>query len=362
MGYNTSPLVAVLLTLFNVRLAWWFPNPGRDDWRRASPPVSILYLVEELLGLADETSDYVNVSDGGHFENLGIYELIRRRAKVIIVSDAECDPDLSFGSLGNVIRICETDFGAKIDIDVTSVRKQPDGNNQAHCAVGRITYRNGSIGHLIYLKASLTGDEDVAVAQYHALHPDFPHQTTADQFFTEDQFESYRRLGHHITKLAFRGADLAPATTTGANLVDPAAQLYDLWTSSGFSNDAFVKHAEILDQLWERFRASAELRLLLQELVADRPGARRQDAPTPEEQCACMELAQLMENVFLDLRLDDFWEHPDNRGWAMLFTMWAKSATFQAAWNQIRRTFGIRFEYFCEERLGLDRDRPVVRV
>ena len=356
MGYNTSPLVSVLLTMFNVRLAWWFPNPGRTKWREGSPPISILYLVEEFLGLADETSDYVNVSDGGHFENLGIYELIRRRAKVIIASDAECDPGLTFGSLGNLIRICDTDFGANIDIDVASIRQQDHGQSRAHCAVGRITYSNGSLGYLIYLKASITGGEDVGIEQYRALHPDFPHQTTGDQFFTEDQFESYRRLGHHVAEVAFRHAE------SEVNIVELARKLYDVWTPGGFSNAAFVKHTQRLDRLWDLFRTSAGLAPLFRELMADTLGPRRQGAPTEEELCACLELVQLMEDVFLDLRLDDFWEHPDNRGWAMLFAMWAKSSTFRAAWSGIRRTFGIRFEYFCQQRLGLEADHPVVRV
>ena len=131
--------------------------------------------------------------------------------------------------MGNVIRICETDFGAKIDIDVTSLRKQPNGMSRAHCAVGKINYSNGSIGYLIYLKSSVTGDEEADIEQYRATHPDFPHQSTGDQFFTEDQFESYRRLGYHIAQLAFRDAE------SGANLVDIASKLYDVWTPASAS-------------------------------------------------------------------------------------------------------------------------------
>ena len=132
MGYNTSALVSFLLTMFNVRLGWWFPNPGRKRWSQKRMPVfGFGYLLAELFGVADEKRNYVNVSDGGHFENLAIYELIRRRVRVIIASDGECDPDMQFGSLGNLIRICETDFGAKIDIDVSSIRKQADGKSRA---------------------------------------------------------------------------------------------------------------------------------------------------------------------------------------------------------------------------------------
>lgn len=75
-----------------------------------------------------------------------------------------------------------------------------------------------------------------------------------------------------------------------------------------------------------------------------------------------LQLQQLMEDVFMDLQLDDFWEHPDNRGWAILFMRWARSPRFRTFWAQTHRTFGIRFEYFCEARLGLTRDKPIVRI
>jgi hypothetical protein len=365
MGFNTSPLVAFLLTMFNVRLGWWFPNPGQPKWNRPGLSFSLYYLLRELFGVADERNYFVNVSDGGHFENLGLYELVRRRCKVIILSDAECDEFLQFGSLGNVVRLCETDFGAKIDIDVSSIRQQKDGFSVAHCSVGKITYSNGSLGHLIYLKASITGDEDVGVTQYRSIHSSFPHETTADQFFTEDQFESYRKLGLHIVRQSLRGTD------QGDHPVAIAEKLADVLAPAGCSSEVFVKHAERLDQLWERFRRSPILHPFLNELMQHSiaPVAPPQQgqplfvAPVQnEEMIIGLELIQLMENVFLDLRLDDFWTHPDNRGWAILFMRWARSPRFRAIWRKSHRTFGIRFEYFCEERLGLPRDVPIVRV
>jgi patatin-like phospholipase len=372
MGYNTSPLVAFLLTMFNVRLGWWFPNPGRSRWNSRGLRSSLLYLLEELFGIADETSAFVNVSDGGHFENLGIYELVRRRCKVIVASDAECDDQLQFGSLGNVLRICETDFGAKIDLDVSSIRKQTNGYSQAHCTVGKITYSNGSLGWLIYLKASVSGDEDVAVAQYRSIHPTFPQESTADQFFSEDQFESYRRLGQHVVRHALRD------TRPGGDPVAIAEKLYDVWASTSFDNDVFLKGTQRLDEIWERFRQTKELHPFLNELtgglvgtspavgraseIAADPTVGAATTPCAQELAIGLELIQLMEDIFLDLRLDDFWEHPDNRGWAMLFTLWAHSPIFRAVWIRTRRTFGIRFEYFCEQRLGLPKERPIARV
>jgi hypothetical protein len=348
MGYSTSPLVSFLLTLFNIRLGWWFPNPGKNKWSNKGLTFGLTYLILELFGLADETSDYVNVSDGGHFENLGIYELIRRRCKVIIAADAECDEFLQFGSLGNVVRICETDFGAKIDIDVSSIRQQKNGESFAHCAVGKITYSNGSTGYLIYLKASISGDEDVGVAQYRAVHPTFPHESTADQFFSEDQFESYRRLGNHIVEHAFRGTE-----PNSSHPIALAEKLFNQWAPAGFANASFLKHTRALDSIWERFRTSSELSAFFNELTGRPPLTAPPAGISKGEKCLGLELIQLMEDVFLDIRLDDFWDHPDNRGWAMLFMAWARSFRFRAIWNESKCSFGIRFGYFCSQRLGL---------
>jgi hypothetical protein len=355
MGYNTSPLVAFLLTMFNVRLGWWFPNPGQPAWLRKGLSFSLYYLVMELLGIADETRYFLNVSDGGHFENLGIYELIRRRCKVIIACDAECDEALQFGGLGNVIRICETDFGAEIDIDVKSIRPQLDDPSLAHCAIGKIKYCTGDIGFLIYLKASMTGDEDVSIAQYRSAHPSFPHESTANQFFSEDQFESYRKLGQHIVRASFKG------NLPGDDPLLIPQRMADVLTPGGCPGGSFLKHSKSLEKVWEKFRASPTLLPFMIELMTL---GQKMDAVgvTDEELCMGLELIKLMEDVFLDLRLDDFWEHPDNRGWAILFMRWSRSPRLRIIWKETRRTFGIRFEYFCNARLGLPRDQPIVRV
>jgi hypothetical protein len=358
MGYNTSPLVAFLLTMFNVRLGWWFPNPGQPSWRRRGLSFSLYYMVMELLGIAGEKRYFLNASDGGHFENLGIYELIRRRCRLIIACDAECDEELQFGGLGNVIRICETDFGAIIDIDVKSIRLQEQDVSLAHCAVGQIKYSNGDIGFLIYLKASITGDEDVSITQYRSSHPSFPHETTANQFFSEDQFESYRGLGLHIVRNSFKG------NLPGDDPLIIAEKMADVLTPAGPPSESFLKHSKSLREIWDKFRASAKLLTFMKELITlPTPGQVVLATPVDDDElCIGLELIQLMEDVFLDLRLDDFWEHPDNRGWAILFMRWSRSPRFRLVWKQTKRTFGIRFEYFCAARLGLERDEHIVRV
>jgi hypothetical protein len=205
MGYHTSPVTAFLLTLFNVRLGWWFPNPDKGSAERPTPAFSLGYLFAELFGGANDTSRFVMISDGGHFENLAAYELIRRRCGVVIISDGECDRKLEFGGLGTLIRMCEVDFGIRININVSEIRATGTPRwSRKRWAVGEIDYGPGHApGILIYLKASMTGGEDTSVLQYKSSHPAFPHETTGDQFYGEDQFESYRELGREVALDAF---------------------------------------------------------------------------------------------------------------------------------------------------------------
>jgi hypothetical protein len=221
MGYHTSPVVSFLLTVFNVRLGWWFPNPQASAIEYPSPHFSLRYLFKELFGGADDKSKFLMISDGGHFENLAAYELVRRRCRIVIISDAECDPDLKFEGLGTLMRMCAVDFGVRIAIDVEPIRRAAGGAWSANrYAVGRIEYGSGEPdGILLYLKASMTGREDTAILQYKASHGAFPHETTGDQFYGEDQFESYRSLGREVAMAAFN-----TSRTTSTNVSAGSAQ------------------------------------------------------------------------------------------------------------------------------------------
>src|SRR3989442_12452594 len=98
-----------------------------------------MYTVRELFGVANADSQYVNLSDAGHFDNMGIYELVRRRAKYIICCDAEQDAAMTFNGIGNAIRKCRTDFGVEIELPLDRL-KQSDGLSRVHAIVGTITY------------------------------------------------------------------------------------------------------------------------------------------------------------------------------------------------------------------------------
>lgn len=205
MGYNSSPIVEILLSLLNVRLGWWLGNPGpagNKTFRRAQPTFGIKYLADEAFGRTSDEKPYVYLSDGGHFENLGLYEMVLRRCHTIVVIDADADAGYTFDNLGNAIRKIRIDLGIPIDFpSFPTLAKLADGGHTTYCAVGKIHYDSedscAQDGNLIYVKPTMRGDEPADVASYEREHRDFPHESTADQWFTESQFESYRALGEY---------------------------------------------------------------------------------------------------------------------------------------------------------------------
>jgi hypothetical protein len=222
MGYHSSPLVTVLMTLFNARLGWWLANPGepgRGVWDRESPTWALTRMCDEALGLTTDSNRWIYLSDGGHFENLGIYEMVMRRCHTIVVVDSGADPGYAFDDLGNAVRKIRVDFGIPIDFPAgMPTRSRLDPQN-CHCAVGSIHYhcidgettddgRPIEDGVLVYIKPALNGNEPPDVLNYARTSATFPHQSTTDQFFNEAQFESYRRLGSHaIDEICRNGGD-----------------------------------------------------------------------------------------------------------------------------------------------------------
>jgi hypothetical protein len=243
MGYHSSPSLAFLMTVFNVRLGYWAGNPRRDStWQKPGPRWGLLYLLAELFGQTNDEARYIYLSDGGHFENLALYELVKRRCKYIVACDADCDNNYAFGDLGNAIRKCREDLGVEIEICTNhiGVKAPANGDDSStsdvttgdwHWAIGKIHYNlvdaGAEPGILVYLKTSTTGDEPADVANYRRLHAEFPHQTTANQWFSESQFESYRRLGQHVVEKVFE-----PLKRSGASLGDtPSAFTKSLFES-----------------------------------------------------------------------------------------------------------------------------------
>lgn len=211
-GYHSSRMIAFLMTLFNVRLGAWLPNPAvarRDDLKLAKPANSVLALLSELGGRSTDVRQAIYLSDGGHFDNLGVYEMLRRRCARIVVIDAGQDEKCTFFDLGNVIRKAEVDGLAKVQMGEMRIRSRSTIEREGKRA-GAMGYARGTITYpgardaatLIYIKPSFLEDIPAEVRAYGTTSTAFPHESTANQWFSESQFESYRALGfHQISKM-----------------------------------------------------------------------------------------------------------------------------------------------------------------
>jgi hypothetical protein len=236
-----SPTIAFL----NVRLGRWLRHPmsiaklsdvaGIARWWHGKP--GPLYLLREAFSKSGTTivdpatgeplsTGFVFLTDGGHIENLGIYELLRRRCAVVVAVDGEADAEMTGSSLVQLERFARIDLGVRIDMDWKAISERSRSVSEdvlkriqspspgPHVALGRIDYPKGpggvrETGVLVYIKASLSGDENDYVMAYKSAHPAFPHESTMDQLFTEEQFEAYRALGEHIARRFVRGEDRA---------------------------------------------------------------------------------------------------------------------------------------------------------
>lgn len=210
MGYHTSSLVAFTMMLFNARLGAWLGNPGNPGggtWPRKGPRFAVSPMMSEALSRTNETGPYVYLSDGGHFENLALYEMIRRRCSPIVVLDSGCDPKYNYEDLGNALRKIRIDL--KIPIEFPDAQLAPLLEKERRCAVAAIRYScvdaGARDGLLIYFKPMVRPTQSPDVLSYAAASPTFPHESTNDQWFTEAQTESYRALGMQTIREAAAG-------------------------------------------------------------------------------------------------------------------------------------------------------------
>jgi hypothetical protein len=358
-GYHTSTAVAFLMTVFDVRLGWWLGNPRREDtYRLFSPRVSLIALTSDLFGLTNAKAGFVNLSDGGHFDNMGLYELVRRRCRYIILSDGEQDRNMIFGSLTAAIRNCRMDFGVEIDISLDRIMKNDNGLSSSHCVVGTIKYPEDSgrsdnekrLGYLLYLKSSLTGDEPADVAGYRAGYSEFPHQSTADQWFTERQFEAYRKLGQHIVETAAGSVRSDPS-----NREEFFKELQSLWyPPSAHVEKHSARHAELFTGLTLPFGLDDRLEAMdPQVFTAWAERSARLDRWQREGVYRVSALIQFMEMVYTDLNLESKGEqeHPHNKGWLRIFEHWVQQPAFQEAWSRTSKMYSGQFQLFYEDRV-----------
>jgi len=214
-GPTCDRFVSFIMTFFNLRLGFWATNPFHG-----APQRTPNFLLPGLCSLVScfghhENSRFVELSDGGHFENLGLYELIRRRVDTIIVSDGSADKEFTLGDLANAIERVRADFGTYIrfrpeheELGRLLPSSHKDGvfakkfePAESSIACGTIEYPQTSLypaktGKIFLIKSTLLTDLPADLYGYRARFADFPDQTTGDQFFDENQFDAYRELGY----------------------------------------------------------------------------------------------------------------------------------------------------------------------
>lgn len=373
MGFHSSPAVTALLTVFNMRLGAWLGNPKKPYYDWTSPSVS--YLLEEMLGMTGINREFVYVSDGGHFETMGVYELVRRRCRFIVAIDSGADPNFLRQNLGHMIRKIRIDLGVRIELDVDETRPI-EGFAKTHVSVGRIFYNDvhqsdrrvppsdpqfdyeANHGILVYLKLGLTGDEPTDLLNFQAENRLFPNEPTLDQFYGEAQFESYRAIGVHTALTLVEGV-------LSANDVQnqPAAtnrvlfhQLYTRWMPRppGLNSeylDCNVTYAAIQEKL----RCDRKLQSFAWELcgnkqqkqhAVDHSGTEERKQSELAERLMLIEMMTLLENAYLSLALDRHLYHPYNIGWWRVLYNWKHTSAFRKYWPDIECEFSQVFRDF----------------
>ena len=420
MGFYSSPAVTALLTAFNLRLGAWFGNPNLSAWQRSGPRLGWLQLMREMLGLTTDDSKYVYLSDGGHFDNLGVYELVRRRCRYIVCVDAGADPTHSCKELGDVIRKVRIDFGIRIEIDIDRLKLSPERTVRGHVAVGRIRYTDRFVdtspfgspqhkdqedesdesidGYIFYLKPSFSGDEDPDLANFRDRNPDFPHETTIDQFFNESQFESYRSLGYHVTRNVFRDVVQEEGERTGVEScqkicgqAEPSCKYTKTAPHTGNCEEPWRTPRRVFKALHERFESNPgndyieqylslnEEYISIQNSLRDNPqlsalakdlhdesvrnllaeNKRRGIEATPAseamstyswraERHLLLEMLTVAENAFLGLGLGQRQFESSNSGWVRVVNLWISTSTFARNWETIKYEFSPEFRRYVE--------------
>ena len=214
MGKLTIGPLRFLLAIGGVRLGVWLPNPRWvDKWKSERGMFAyrprVTYLAKELFGLDSVDDRFLYVTDGGHFENLGLVELLRRGCTQIYCFDASGENDFSFGTLGEAIAIARADVQVDIAIDPSGMTptsadkgRGPEQLCRNDCVRGTIRYPDGTEGVLIYAKASVTAASPPETQTYWQKNPLFPHDPTFDQLYNDEKFEAYWSLGRSTGRRA----------------------------------------------------------------------------------------------------------------------------------------------------------------
>jgi hypothetical protein len=360
VSMDVGPAAAFLLAAFDLRLGYWYRfSPSK--WLRLVPGLDFLF---EMFGrtTSGPDSQSIHLSDGGHFENLGLYELLRRRCKYIVVSDCGADPEVNFDDVGNALRRAREDFGVEIEVDLGVLKPDEKRYSRQHVAVGDILYPDGDRGILLLFKPTLVGDEPGDVLQYKSRNDQFPHESTGDQFYDEKQWESYRRLGLHAARVAFAflgdegAADRSASETFGEARWEWLPVPTDL-------EQQLLSRTDQLERL-EQQLVGVDVSLM-RDLAPEMPWKanepKRTDDMTAEELAKIAPLftqvMQLMEDVYVSCDMKSFATHPLNLGWLNAFGRWTTTPAFHDFWPFFAPMYNPQMTRFMEGRFNLPSTR-----
>ena len=222
--------LAMLMTLLNIRLGFWAPNPNGRRWQSPQARLWPYHTFREFASQTNDLGTFCYLTDGGHFDNTGVYSLVERGCRYIVAADCGADPDRGLQDLGDLIRRCRIDFGAEISLDVRPLTAGKDHDARPF-VVGTIEFDPAHLAHLrsdgpregviVWFKPRVTAAIDRAdVRQYRRQSRVFPQQTTADQWFDEAQFESYRQHGESAALAAFAPERVPAIGRIGASVRD----------------------------------------------------------------------------------------------------------------------------------------------
>jgi hypothetical protein len=211
MGKKSVRALTFLLALTNLRLGVWLPNPRwagalkpRPFIKRVYPPA--WYLLHELLGRHKLDHKYLYITDGGHYENLGLIELLRRGCTLIYCLDASGDRPETFTTLGEATALARSDVGVDIDIDPSVLRPSASGDRPAtDHVIGSFRYcttQREHEGTLVFCKTAVTDHAPWDVKAFQEKDKLFPNDSIFDQLFNDEKFEAYRALGARTTERA----------------------------------------------------------------------------------------------------------------------------------------------------------------
>jgi len=238
---SVSSALTLLLALFNVRLGFWAPTPNRSRWRTPLARLWPFYLLREALSQTTNLGTYCYLTDGGHFDNTALYALVERGCKNIIVVDCGADPEWCMSDIGDAVRKCRIDFGAEISLDVQTFRQAKRRKTAAdHHVMGRIKYSDAHLrmlgwsdearknpeGRIVWIKPALMRCDPADVRQYSFENATYPQQSTANQWYDEAEFESYRNLGYWSAQTVFHAV-------TVPNVAADATAIETMFTQLG---------------------------------------------------------------------------------------------------------------------------------